>query len=283
MAARQRELSAIGEFRRDFWCHVAGRHPGEVKPGHAGSNVYHPVEEANLRVAQYVARDHVGVYLVKSSLQDSERSSQIKPYVRPLRKALNNETMSEFGGTVLRADTQDRANWDRMADWLHDRRVIYERVLRWQGIVDRMPELLTKLRADGLRRRENLGDLPDRGVYVFYENDKPVYVGRTNKMRERIQQRGRESSGHNSASFAFLLAVDRAQEQGVNSRSRSREELEHDEQFSRWFSDAKEKVRQMQCRVVEVPDAIEQAVFEIYAALELGTTRPQGYNDFETH
>ena len=154
----------------------------------------------------------------------------------------------------------------------------------WQNVVDRMPELLTKLKEDTLRRRENLGDLPKKGVYVFYENDKPVYVGRTNKMRERIQQHGRKSSGHNSASFAFLLAVERARRERFDCRARSRKDLERDEQFSRWFSDAKEKVRQMQCRVVEVPCAIEQTVFEIYAALELGTTRSQGgYNDFETH
>ncbi len=31
--------------------------------------------------------------------------------------------------TFLEIDTSDRANWDRMADWLHKRRVIYERVL----------------------------------------------------------------------------------------------------------------------------------------------------------
>ena len=130
MAARQRELSALGEFRRDFWRHVAGRHPGEVKPGHAGSNVFHQVDEADLRVAQYVARDRVGVYLVKSNIWDPDRRSLVEPYLEPLRKALNGETMSEFGGTELRVDTQDRANWDRMADWLHDRRIIYERVLR---------------------------------------------------------------------------------------------------------------------------------------------------------
>ena len=130
MAARQRELSALGEFRRDFWRHVAGRHPGEVKPGHAGSNVFHPVDEANLRVAQYVARNCVGVYLVKSNIWDPDRLFEVEPYVKRLREVLNDETMSEFGGTELRADTQDRANWDRMADWLHDRRVIYERVLR---------------------------------------------------------------------------------------------------------------------------------------------------------
>ena len=130
MAARQRELSALGEFRRDFWRHVAGKYPGEVKPDHAGSNVFHQVDEANLRVAQYVARDHVGVYLVKSNIREPGRLAQVEPYLERLRKALNGEPMSEYGATALQADTQDRANWDRMADWLHDRRILYERVLR---------------------------------------------------------------------------------------------------------------------------------------------------------
>ena len=132
MAARQRELSALGEFRRDFWRHVAGKHPGEVEPDHAGSNVYHPVDEADLRISQYVARDCVGVYLVTSDggLDARDRRSRVKPYREPLQRVLNDETMSEFGGTVLRADTRDRAKWDRMADWLHDRRIVYECVLR---------------------------------------------------------------------------------------------------------------------------------------------------------
>ena len=130
MAARQRELSALGKFRRDFWRHVAGRHPGEVEPDHAGSNVYHRVNEADLRISQYVARDCVGVYLVKSSIVEIDRPSQVEPYLKPLRRALNDETMSRFGGTALRVDTRNRANWDRMADWLHDRRIVYARVLR---------------------------------------------------------------------------------------------------------------------------------------------------------
>ena len=59
--AQQRELSERGRFRQDFWNHVARRHPDEdVKPGHAGSNVFHLVEEAGLRISQYLARDRVG-------------------------------------------------------------------------------------------------------------------------------------------------------------------------------------------------------------------------------
>ena len=40
----------------------------------------------------------------------------------------------------------------------------------------------------------------------------------------------------------------------------------------------------MKIRVAAVTDAIEQTLFEVYAALELGTTRQQnGCNDFENH
>lgn len=113
----------------------------------------------------------------------------------------------------------------------------------WPNVVARMPDLLTELKGDRLRNRDGLGKLPDRGVYVFYEKGKPLYVGRTNGMRQRIQVHGRPSSTHNSASFAYLLAVERASRQGVDCRSQPRKELERDSEFSRWFSEAKERVK----------------------------------------
>jgi len=40
----------------------------------------------------------------------------------------------------------------------------------------------------------------------------------------------------------------------------------------------------MNIRAIEVTDAVEQTVLEVYAALNLGTTRQQGgYNNFEAH
>ena len=35
-----------------------------------------------------------------------------------------------MGVSFWQIDTSDRTNWDSMAKWLHDRRAIYERVLR---------------------------------------------------------------------------------------------------------------------------------------------------------
>ena len=56
--------------------------------------------------------------------------SRIDPYLEPLRTALEVEQIDEWGSSSWRIETSDRANCDSMAKWLHDRRLIYERVLR---------------------------------------------------------------------------------------------------------------------------------------------------------
>jgi hypothetical protein len=48
--------------------------------------------------------------------------------------------------------------------------------------------------------------MPKRGVYLFSEGDSHLYVGRTNRLRQRLAEHCRKSSTHNSAPFAFLLA-----------------------------------------------------------------------------
>ena len=145
--------------------------------------------------------------------------------------------------------------------------------------------MLSELKSDKLRSRDALGKLPEQGIYVFYVGDKPIYVGRTDRMRQRLQEHGRPGSGHNSATLAFAMAFRIAADQGMDSIDAfSRDKLQHDPEFKKWFDATNEMVRSMGIRVVEVNDPIEQAVFEVYAALELGTTREQGYfNDFENH
>ncbi len=124
-------LSELGQFRRDFWAHVAKRHPSEVRPGYAGSNVYHLVEEAGLRISLYLAVHGVGIFLCGKHGESSDAaSSRIDPYLEQLRTALEVEQISDIGLSFFRTKTSDRANWDSMADWLHDRRLSYESVLR---------------------------------------------------------------------------------------------------------------------------------------------------------
>lgn len=160
----------------------------------------------------------------------------------------------------------------------------------WESVSERMPELLAMLKSCELLYRDLNGQLPqvpDRGIYVFYNGDNPIYVGRTNGMRRRLQEHGRPSSGHNSATLAFAMASLIAADRGVDSiGALSRDKLQSDPEFKKWFDATKEMVSKMGIRVVEVNDPIEQAVFEVYAALKLGTIRGRGqvgFNDFENH
>ena len=126
------ELSELGQFRRDFWAHVSKRHEGEAPAGWARSNVYHRVEEAGRRVCQYVAVHGVGVYFTRERESEEEYLAAVAPSVKWLRDETKGAEMSgDAGGlSFLKIDSRDRNNWDQMAKWLHERRMLCERALR---------------------------------------------------------------------------------------------------------------------------------------------------------
>ncbi len=122
--------------------------------------------------------------------------------------------------------------------------------------------------------------LPEAGIYLFSEGEEHLYVGRSNRLRGRLQEHARPSSTHNSAPFAFRLA---REEVGMTKASYvpkgSRADLESREDFRAAFAEAKERIRRMDVRFVEEQEPIRQALLEMYAAVCLQTP----YNDFDTH
>ena len=123
-------------------------------------------------------------------------------------------------------------------------------------------------------------DTPAAGIYLFSDGGQHLYVGRTNQLRRRLQSHCRPSSGHNSATFAFLLAREATgRKKATYEPSGSRSDLEKNPRFSGAFSAAKDRVRRMDVRFVAEADPIRQALLEMYAALELKTK----YNDFDNH
>ncbi|MGB5925569.1 MAG: GIY-YIG nuclease family protein [Dehalococcoidia bacterium] len=149
----------------------------------------------------------------------------------------------------------------------------------WNDLVKSMPILLKQLTSQPLRPWNDQGILPQKGLYVFYEGGKPMYVGRTNSMSRRLQQHGNPSSGHNSATFAFNIAKRQATRRGMNVQM-SRSQLAVDPAFSKLYLKAKARVAKMPVRVIELSDPIVQTLFEVYAAMRLDTRE---YNDFDTH
>ena len=147
----------------------------------------------------------------------------------------------------------------------------------FQKIVDQMERLIRDLKGSDLLTWDDLKSVPQQGVYVFYEGDTPIYVGRSRRMRKRIREHGATSSRHESATFALKLLRDVVGVPEGHSSQFTRPQLQ--EKYPSEYAAQRERVRNMRIRVVEIVDPIVQTVFETYAILALGTTH---YNTFHT-
>lgn len=119
------------------------------------------------------------------------------------------------------------------------------------------------------------------GVYLFSENGRHLYVGRTNDVKARYGRHCLPGAHHGMAAFAFRLAREATGQLKATYRAGegSRAALAVDPVFRPAFLAAKARVRAMEFRYVEERDPVRQAVLEIYCAVALETP----YNDFDNH
>ncbi len=117
------------------------------------------------------------------------------------------------------------------------------------------------------------------GIYLFHYDGKPIYVGQSRNLRRRLSQHTAMGSRQNEASFAFNLAKRSAGEAGLNVVG-SRAAVESDPEFAKHFERARRQVAEMDVQFIALEDPIERTLFEVYAALSLGT---EEFNSFETH
>lgn len=118
---------------------------------------------------------------------------------------------------------------------------------------------------------------PSSGIYVFYnEIDQPIYVGRTDDIRNRIQHHTRMGSKNGSATFAFNLA-----KREFGETKKRRKELDEDEKFIKLFLKHKKTLHEYKIRYLELSNDILQTMLEPYLAYKLGTYPIN--NIFENH
>lgn len=121
-------------------------------------------------------------------------------------------------------------------------------------------------------------EIPEAGVYLFSEGGKSLYVGRTNKLRRRLQYHSRDN--HNQATFAFLLARRATGKLNASYKPNgSRAELLLEPGFRAEFDAARRRITQMDVQFVEEPDSVTQTILEVFVALE---TKAK-FNDFNNH
>jgi hypothetical protein len=122
--------------------------------------------------------------------------------------------------------------------------------------------------------------IPIRGIYLFSEDTNYLYVGRTNKLRQRLRNHCTPSGDHFKATFAFRLAREiTGRLKPTYAKLGSRADLINDVAFASAFQAAKRRIATMDLRYVEEADPTRQALLEIYTATVLKTP----YNDFDTH
>ena len=98
-------------------------------------------------------------------------------------------------------------------------------------------------------------------------------------MKKRLKEHSQRSSGHYSATLAFRIAKKNTSTLRIKDRKQTNEQLMKNGDFVKEFKAAKERISRAKIRFIEIEDQIEQAMFEIYASLELGTE----LNVFSTH
>lgn len=165
---------------------------------------------------------------------------------------------------------------------------------QWAEVGAKLPGYLKTLLASEMFGRGPGRKPPPRehGVYLFTEAGRHLYVGRCglteraaesekgrgySNFRTRLAGHTRPSSAHNQASFAWRLAV-KAVDGRFEGLPTTRAALERDSRFRQEFALQKERVTEMDFRVVTITDNFESYVFEPYAALMLGTP----YNSWAT-
>src|SRR5690606_13736716 len=122
--------------------------------------------------------------------------------------------------------------------------------------------------------------MPQRGVYLFCEGDRSLYVGRSNRLRQRVRNHGNPAATHRQAAFAFKLAREATGKAKATYKPEgSRKHLMLDPLFVAAFTAAKARIATMAVRFVEEADPVRQCLLEVYVATALRTP----YNDFDNH
>jgi predicted GIY-YIG superfamily endonuclease len=110
-----------------------------------------------------------------------------------------------------------------------------------------------------------------KGLYVFWEKEKAVYVGISKNVIRRLVQHIKGTTYHSSTFPIKILKMDDENKYGKLGRKEFKSHILKPVQ--------KNKIKKMKISFIPFDDDVELYLFEVYCAIELGCR----YNTFETH
>jgi hypothetical protein len=119
-----------------------------------------------------------------------------------------------------------------------------------------------------------------KGLYVFYEDDKPIYVGISKNVLKRIRQHVK-CEKQNESSFAYLLTIEHTKQNSITIPVGTREERMVSEEFFGLFNlTVRTRILKMKVKFIEIKCDVSFYLSEVYFAMQLNTDM---FNSFETH
>lgn len=141
----------------------------------------------------------------------------------------------------------------------------------------RNPYPMAKFGVDGVgvatiaKQLSLAGDFP--GCYVLIEHEKPIYVGISRGVLQRLRQHVRGTT-HFDASLAYRIASDQLPHKLTRSKA-----MEGDA-FKKQFAASKSYLLGLDVAFVRIDNPLVLYVFEPYCAMHYDTAK---WNTFETH
>ncbi len=167
----------------------------------------------------------------------------------------------------------------------------------WKGLTDDwLPEVLINLNGSGEYANDNRPPREQRGIYCFFEDGKPLYVGRTSitartreeggdpstSFRTRYDQHTQDATPPGTAPFAWRLTKEALAKKGIDvpedwweNRKGTASKI-YDE-----YTAQKARIRKMRVKIATFDDderGVRSHTAEVYAHVQLKTP----YNDFST-
>jgi hypothetical protein len=129
--------SSSTAWRKDFWDHLISRHPIEEEYAKSTKNSsrWRELTQQRIVIVQYLAATGVGVFIRgERATNDEDIRVRLAPFARGLASQLGQELVNlnvpkAFFQSRKTINAKDQANWDTMADWLHNKANEYQSVI----------------------------------------------------------------------------------------------------------------------------------------------------------
>ena len=143
---------------------------------------------------------------------------------------------------------------------------------RFADIAGGLRDQLEVLLAQPVRTFESFSETePQGGVYLFTENGRHLFAGRTNRLYQRLLNHCRGSTAENRSLLKLSLIVEDSVFLERPMRKASWAEVAKLPGFSDAFARAKGRILKMEIRFIEERDDLAQLLLEIYCKAVLQT------------